>query len=107
HTQDSIAIEIVGVVKDTRDHELDGVPSRRAYFPYAHHDKAIGPPASLRLEVRTTGDPTAMVQRIRRAVSAVDPTLPLDSIDPLPTLMRQSIAQQVVVAQLATAFGVL
>ncbi|MEP6491130.1 MAG: ABC transporter permease [bacterium] len=106
HMQDSVAIEIVGVMADTRDHDL-GVPSRRLYFPYAHHDTIVGPPGSLTLEVRTAGDPTAMVQRVRREIVAVDPALPIDAITPLPTLMLGSIGAERLVAQLATAFGVL
>jgi predicted permease len=107
HEQDSVAIQIVGVIADTRDHELDGAPARRAYFPYAHHDTLIGVPGSLRFEIRVAGDPTALVQQVRRTIVAVDPALPIDGIDPLPTLMRQSISEERLVAQLATAFGVL
>lgn len=107
HADDSVSLRIVGVMADTRDHELDGTPSRRIYFPYAHHDAALGTPGSLRFEVRTQGDPSALVQDVRRTILSVDPNLPVDEIDPLPQLMRQSIAEQRLVAQLATAFGVL
>jgi predicted permease len=107
HTQDSIAIQIVGVIADTRDHELEGTPARRMYFPYAHHDTLLGVPGSLRFEIRVAGDPAAFVQSVRRKVVAFDPALPIDGIDPLPTLMRQSISEERLVAQLATAFGVL
>jgi predicted permease len=109
HFNDSVAVEIVGVVADTRDHELTGKPDRRVYFPYVHpRDSAfLGLPGSLRFAVRTTGDPTAMVQTIRRTVSAADPQLPIDGVDPLVLLMRSTIGEQRLVAQLATAFGVL
>jgi len=106
HMQDSVALEIIGVMADTRDHDL-GVPSRRIYFPYAHHDTIIGPPGSLTIEVRTAGDPSAMVQRVRQEVVAVDPSLPIDDVTPLPTLMKNSIGAERLVAKLASAFGVL
>jgi len=107
HFNDSVAVEIVGVLADTRDHELEGKPTRRAYFSYLHADdpKNLGAPGSLRFEVRTTGDPSTVVQPIRRAVVSVDPSLPIDGVDPLPTLMRQSIREERLVARLASAFG--
>src|SRR6185503_3549069 len=49
----------------------------------------------------------ALVQPIRRAVLAVSPTLPIDGVDALTSLMAESIAQQRLLAQLATGFGVL
>jgi predicted permease len=106
-TQDTVAIQIVGVIDDIRDHQLIGDPPRRVYFPYAHHDAAIGPPQTLSLEVRTSGDPSALVQQIRRAIVATDASLPIASAVPLPTLMAQSVAQQRLLAQLASAFGVI
>lgn len=107
HMDDSLSLQIIGVVADTRDHELDGTPLRRAYFPYVHHDTLIGVPGSLRFEIRAQGRPAALVQSVRQAIVAVDPTLPIGEISPLTGLMRQSIAQERLVAQLATAFGTL
>lgn len=106
---DSVAVEIVGVIADTRDHNLTTAPDRRAYFPYVHmRDSAfLDGPGSLRFSVRTKGDPTAITQTIRRTIASIDPQLPIDGVDPLVTLMRGTIGQQRLVAQLATAFGVL
>jgi predicted permease len=107
HFNDSVAVQIIGVLADTRDHDLEGKPARRAYLSYVHADdpKNLGAPGSLRLEVRTAGDPSALVQTLRRAVVSVDPSLPIDGVDPLPTLMRQSIREERLVARLASAFG--
>jgi len=106
---DTVAVQIIGVMADTRDHELTEKPARRAYFSYLHSDdpKGLGSPGSLRLEVRSSGDPSSIVQPVRRAVLAVDPSLPIDKIEPLTTLMRRSISESRLVAQLASAFGVL
>jgi ABC-type antimicrobial peptide transport system permease subunit len=57
--------------------------------------------------VRSLGNPTALVQQIRRAVLSVDPALPIDGIDPVSSLMANSIAQQRLLAQLAAGFGML
>jgi ABC-type antimicrobial peptide transport system permease subunit len=100
-------VQIIGVIADTRDHVLEGAPSRRAYFSYVHSGTAVDQPGSLRLAIRTNGDPAAVVQQIRKTVIAVDPALPIDGIDPLATLMRQSIREERLVAKLGTGFGVL
>jgi predicted permease len=105
--QDSIAIQIVGVMADTRDHQLTGSVSPRLYLPFVRPDTALGLPGGLRLEVRTAGDPTQLVQPIRKAIVALDPALPIDGVDPLSRLMQQSIREERLVARLASAFGVL
>ena len=107
HFNDTTAIQVVGVMADTRDHQLAGDPGRRIYFPYVNTDTALTTAGSLRLEVLTRGEPAALVQQVRKAVVAVDPSLPIDGVDPLTTLMKQSISQERLVARLATAFGVL
>jgi putative ABC transport system permease protein len=105
HLKDSIAIEIVGVLADTRDHALDGSPDRRFYYPYTPADTAGSNPGALRFEIRTDGDPGALVAQVRKTIVAMEPTLPIDGIDPLPVLMRQSIREERLVASLASAFG--
>jgi predicted permease len=104
---DSVAIQIIGVAADTRDRQLNGAPARRAYFPFVHRDTMIGLPATVHFEIRTRGEPTAVVQAIRAAVVAVDQSLPIEGVDPVRTLMRQSIAAERLVARLATGFGAL
>src|SRR6185503_10692435 len=57
HFNDSVAVQIVGVLADTRDHELATAPLRRIYFPFVHAADSLnlGWPGSLRLEVSTSG----------------------------------------------------
>jgi hypothetical protein len=105
--RDTIPITIVGVAADTRDHHLDGSPARRAYFPYVPTDTEVSNPEKLRFAIRTTGDPSAIVDQVRRSVMAIDPRLPIDGLDPLPSLMRQSIREERLVAHLASGFGLL
>ena len=110
HLNDSIAIQIVGVIGDVRDHDLVAAIPRRMYLPYATTDSEPGqvdPPGSLRLEIRTTGDPAALVQEVRRAIVAADQSLPINAIRPLADAMSRSIAQERLLAQIASAFGIL
>jgi predicted permease len=110
HVNDSIAVQIVGVVGDIRDQDLSGAVQRRMYVPFVHTDTQPGQlsqPGTMRLEIRAARDPVAIVQPVRKAVHAVDPQLPISGIDPLVELMSQSIAQQRLLTQLATGYGVL
>jgi predicted permease len=100
-----IAVEIVGVLADTRDHALDGNPDRRVYYVYTPADTAGSNPGALRFAIRTNGDPAALVPQVRKTIVAAEPMLPIDGIDPLPVLMRQSIREERLVASLASAFG--
>ena len=105
----TLNIPIIGVLADVRDHQLHAEQERRVYVSYVHSgdDGSFGQPGGLTLIVRTTGDPAAMVQRVRAEIVAVDPSLPIDGANPLPALMQSSIRAQRLVAQLATAFGTL
>jgi predicted permease len=106
---DSVNVQIVGVAADTHDQDLRGKPDRRAYFPFVHAPDSLnlGWPGSVRFEVRTSGDPKALVQPLRRAALSLDPALPIDGVDPLTQLMKDSISEERLLAKVATAFGVL
>ena len=103
---DSLTQQIVGVVKDVHQNGVKEPDLRRMYRSFVHTGET-DLPGTLRLVVRTSGDPSALVQQIRKTILSVDPSLPIDGVDPLAGLMAQSIAQERLVAQLATAFGVL
>jgi predicted permease len=107
---DTVAVEIVGVVADTRDHDLTSDVQKRFYMPYLHANDSLNfgvSPGTLNFAIRTKGDPAALVQTIRKTVASVDPTLVIDDINPLSTMMATSIRQQRLVAKLASAFGTL
>jgi predicted permease len=101
---DSSTYEIVGVVADTKDHELRQVPGRRLCLPAY---QVAPPPLELTFELRATGNPTELMAAVRRELSAVNASLLVLSNDPLTTLMRQSISQDLLVARVASFFGAL
>jgi predicted permease len=106
---DSVTLQVIGVAADTRDHALADAPDRRIYFSLLHasDSASLGESSNLRFIVRTVGEPSALVQQLRRTVAETDPTLPIDGVEPLKLLMRQSIAGERLVARLASGFGVL
>jgi predicted permease len=88
--------EIVGVVQDAIWGEMrDGAP-RMVYFPAKGGDL---------IAVRVGMDPAAMVRAVRAAIRQEDPNLRIDSLETLPFLKDQALAQENLIARLATFFG--
>ena len=103
-TVDSATHEVVGVVADTKDHELRQVPARRMYLPAYQ----VGPmPLEFSFELRASGDPTQLMAAVRRELAAANASLLVLNNDPLTALMRQSISQDLLVARVASFFGAL
>ncbi len=102
---DSTQARIVGVVADVKDHTLVGEPVTRYYVPYLQH--LFGDPGALRLLIRTRGDPATMSIAVRRAIGAFDHDLPIDDLEPLSALMRDSVREERLLARLASGFGVM
>ena len=100
---DSASAEIIGVVADIKDQSLIGDARRRFYVPFLQN--VLGDASALRLTVRTSGDPVPALPAIRKAITDHNPDLPIRAIDPLSRLMRQSIAEERLLATLATVFG--
>jgi predicted permease len=99
---DTLGVEVVGVVADVRDHSLREAPSRRFYLSLAQATSPIG---GVSFEVRTAGDPARVADAVRREVLAVDNSLRVLDAQPLTTSMRASIAQERLVARLASVAG--
>lgn len=100
---DSTFAEVVGVIADIRDRSLTAEPVKRYYTPFLQRN--FGDQGILRLVIRTTGDPGALLPRVREMVRAEDPDLAIDSADRLSDLMRQSVREERLLARLATLFG--
>jgi len=103
-TVDSATYQIVGVVADTKDHELRGDPVRRLYLPIY---QAGALPTQFTFEIRVSDNPSELVAAARNELRAANASLLVLDNDPLTVLMRLSISQDLLVAQVASFFGVL
>ncbi len=104
-TSDSTTtFEIVGMVADVQSGAVRDKPVRRVYFP-AVQMRAL--PTQFRIELLAAGDPGKLLVPIKRAMLGADPALVVLTIDPLSTLIRDSIAQDRLVAQVVTFFSAL
>jgi predicted permease len=97
-------VEIVGVVKDAKAESIKEQTPRTFYVPF------LQDPSSWRettFQVRTAGDPLAVVAAIRHEVQALEPNLPVFRVKTLEQQVDETLGQERLVATLATLFGVL
>jgi predicted permease len=96
---------IVGVARDARDHNLRREIFRRFYLS-AQQKLGEYPPA-LNYEIRTYGEPAAVIQAARKEILAFDPQIPIENSRPLVTMLDDNLRQERIIAQLSAALGVL
>ena len=92
--------EIIGVVRDTKYDSL-----RREISPMMYTPQAMFPGTSF--EVRTAGDPQALVPVIRKVVAEINPNLPLRDVTTESQQIDRLLFQERLVARLSGFFGLL
>jgi predicted permease len=95
---------IVGVVKDNKQKALKGEVERRFYIPLLQNEDPI---SAWNFAIRTNIDAGAITSTIRRDVQAFDANLVVIALEPVRTLMAQTISGDRSVAQLSGLFGML
>jgi predicted permease len=95
-------IEVVGVVKDAKYMNLDEKPRPAAFYPYAQHIGYL-----YNFVAHYNGDPQVASRAIAKAISAIDPNLPLDNFSTMANIVDDSVLNHRVVAQLCAFFGLL
>jgi predicted permease len=81
-------LEVVGVVRDTREVSLYKSPYPMIYVPY--WADGIGPAATIVL--KTSRPPEALAPEIRRAIWSVDPTIPVPTVATFRTSIDRVVA---------------
>ena len=102
---DEQMMTVVGVIADVRQRGLvenAGAARVGAYY----HPVAQRPVRTLSLAVRTTGDPLALAQAVRKEVAAVDPELPFYGVRTMGARVEASLVPRRTPMALATGFGV-
>lgn len=93
--------EIIGVVGNARQWGLDRPPDPEIYFSYSQMVDG----GETTLVVRTTGDPAALAEAVRRAAREVNRDAPVYKITPMTQVMADSTAQRRFNTILMTAFA--
>lgn len=78
---DSVWRTVVGIVGDVRHRGLDAEPRPEIYLPHAQFPAGTGTPLrTLRVVLRTEGDPAALAAPLRAAVAELDADIPLTEV---------------------------
>ena len=95
-------IEVVGVLHDVKyDSVRDSAPPTM-YVPFLQNPRDFG-----LFEVRTAGDPAAVVGSVREVVRQIDPDLPIMDVSTQLEQVEKRFAQEKVFAQAYSLFGAL
>jgi len=97
-------IEIIGVVKDAKYDNLRQQPPRMAYQSIFQHG---GSPNFLQVRVvpQARRSLSAVIQDCRAMIHAVDPHVPIRTLNPLSTAIDRTLQPERLLAQLSTGFG--
>lgn len=96
--------EIVGVVKDIKQSNLAEDTPRRFFLPLEQRSDEAG---YLRFLLRTPGDPRAVQNSVRAFLAQRYPNLLVLENETVADLMRDSVAEERLLAQLSALFGAL
>jgi predicted permease len=96
--------EIVGVAKDVKYSQIRNDAPPTVYFSY---QQFLSIPNGMTFEVRTAGDPSAIVEPIRKEALSLDRAVPLIDVKSQSEVMDQAIFLERTIASLTSAFGAL
>src|SRR5262249_37556800 len=97
-------IEIVGLVKDAKYARQRAAAPPTMYLPWR---QAANYMPEANFELRTVGDPTALIAAVRQAVREVDETLPVRSVKTQVKQADETLHMERLLAKLVTLFGLL
>jgi predicted permease len=97
-------MEIVGVARNSSYGGLKHAIPPVVYFPY---DQGYPEPNAMTYELRTSGDPLSLVNSIRDIVRHADARVPLSNVVTQTAEIDQTINQEIVFAELCSAFAIL
>jgi predicted permease len=96
--------QIVGVVKNAKFDRLQRETPPTIYVPYLQNLEGM---QQMNFEVRTIGNPTAIIREVRSAVAAVDRNLPLFEVKTQVQQIEESLVHESLFARLSALFGML
>jgi predicted permease len=97
-----VAIQVIGVVRDSKYASLEQRVPPTLFIPHAQV-----PPSAMTVEVRTISAPIAVASAIREAVRQTDPTIALAEMKTLRQQITETIGKPRAFAALATVSGMI
>jgi predicted permease len=97
-------IQIVGIGADTRYADLRSETPPIFYIPYVQE---VDGPSRMMVEIRTAGNPSAVLVGVRGALESLDRDLPMVDVRTMKEQVRSTMADERALARLAGGFSVL
>src|SRR5882724_1569178 len=100
--------EVVGVVRDSIYEDLHSAPDPIVYFAFEQQLAAIDRfGEGMTYEVRSAGDPSALVPAIREVVRSIDSKIPVDKVKTQSQQIDELLSGERIFDNLTSALGVL
>ena len=93
--------EVVGVVADVHSTQLERDPTLMIYVPFWKSAYQVSD-----LVVRSSADPSTLMESVRRALQSIDAGLPAPLMRTMEEIVAESVAQRRFQMRIALAFGV-
>ncbi len=97
---DGPEVTVVGVIADAKFATIGELSQRRAYLPLRQRYRDWQT-----LIVRVRGEPTAVLEEVKRIISTTDPTLPTFSVSTMAQAVESGLATSRMAALIAGFFG--
>ena len=94
---------IVGVIGDSKYKRVDEKPKPTLYFPFAQHSSI----PNMQVELRTRGNPEALIPSVRAVLHDLDPNLPMQEPMTQRDQFDESYSQARLFARLSIFFAVI
>ena len=105
---DSVYRTVVGIVGDVRHRGLDAEPRPEIYLPHAQFPAGSGTPLrTMRLVLRTEGNPGALTAPLRAAVAELDPDIPLTEVQTMEQALGVWAAERRLTMLIVAGFALL
>ena len=98
--QNKLDIEVVGIVKNAKYSQVKQEMLATYFTPYRQSEVGL-----LTYYVRTAMDPTLVMTNIRKTVTSIEPTMPVDDVRTLPQQIRDNVFLDRFIGILSTAFA--
>jgi len=99
-------ITVVGIVGNVRHNGITGEIKPRFYRAFGQwHRSSGGPARNMTLVVKTTGEPSALVQAVRAEIRRLDANLPIAAIQTMQDVVDRSIATPRLTGTLLASFA--
>jgi putative ABC transport system permease protein len=99
---EELRFTVIGMVGDVRHDGLAAPAGPAMYVPATVFSRS-----TMKLFVRTQGDPMRLAPAVREAIASIDPAQPVSDVAALPAVVAETVARPRLVASLVGLFGAL